>query len=653
MLKTGKKIFLLLLALALALGVLAGCDKSYKVTPLEGYVSSDNAAESNGGFVVKKDNWFYFVNGAQDYSTDNTFGSVVKGSLMRISETDLAAGNYSAADIVVPSLMISEDHTSGVFIYGDYVYYATPNTVRNINGEIESSYLNFKSTRLDGTETMRNYYAQVSDNTTAYRYVQIDGTVYLLYIDSTNTEIHSVNTQTGENTVLVSGYSNYAFDATDFNNPVVYYTMPVVKKNTYQYHADEAHAHSENESYNQLYCVRADATESPYTFDFSEGYVDTSLKEGDEGYEMEYVNFGTLILDGIGSEKSEASPFNHDWAEGVRIDSARGFTYAPVKYTDGTLILTVTNLDASVSFVYALDDAAIGSDWNSIAANPGSGSTGSLSPVSVSSDKATSSALYYEQDGSLYYIYVSTGNAITRIRVSSDAADRDYIGETTYLARQQEGATLLYLQDGYLYYSKAGTNGKSLYRIRYDGAAADYVQFGNESENLQDYRPTQYLALDYNSSWFAPEVVGGYLFFDNAESYAENYVYVLNNDLDNAQLKALNELYEDVQDTFTAVSAKFSNASNAAKYYFYTGDETTVYEEEHKGEYQAEDFEVLEAFVSCGSSHGFDFSNLKSGEEKANVQSFFYNRVGRVSEEDAETISDSLIAALLLTAEEE
>ena len=213
--KTGKKILLALLALALSLGVLAGCNGAYRSDPLDGYTPSENAAESNGGFVVKKDEWYYFINGAEDYSADNTYGNAVKGSLMRISETDLAAGNYGETDIVVPQLIVAQDYTSGIYIYGDYVYYATPNTTRNMEGTIESSYLDFKRSRLDGSETMSNYYVQVSDNTTAYRYVQVDGTVYLLYVDSSATEIHSYNTVTGANTVLVSGYTDYEFDTSD------------------------------------------------------------------------------------------------------------------------------------------------------------------------------------------------------------------------------------------------------------------------------------------------------------------------------------------------------------------------------------------------------------------------------------------------------
>lgn len=651
MLKSGKKILLLLLALALTLGVLAGCD-TYRTDPLDGYTSTDNAAESNGGFVVKKDEWFYFINGAESYTADNTFGSVVKGSLMRIHENDLAAGNYAESDIVVPQLVISEDYSSGIYIYGDYVYYATPNTSRNMDGEIVNSYLNFRRTKLDGTDTSSNY-VQLSDNAVPYRYVQVDGTVYLVYIDSTNTEIHSLNTATGVDNVIVSGYADYAFDESDTESPYIYYTMAVVKKNTYEYHAEESHSHSENEGYNQLWRISADATEEDaYDFDMTDGYVDTSLSEGDEGYAMEYTNYGELVLDGIGREKKEGTPFNIDWeADRGEIESARGYTYSIVEYTDGIAILSVTNLDASTAFVYALEDEDLAGDWSSIAANPGAHDSGSLTPIAISTTNATASALYYKEGDTLYYIYLGSDNAITRVEVSDSASDLDYIRDTTYLARSQSGAELLYLDDGYLYFSKAGTNGNALWRIRYDGAKSDYVSFGNASETPEEYRPTQYLQIDYNSSWFAPEVVGGYLFFSNAESYAENYVYAFNNGRTNTELKALNDLYEEVQDTFNSVAADFSEASEAIQYYFYVGNVDVLDEEKHKSEYQDEDFEVIDGFIAGSSDvHGYDFSVLKDESGAlANTQSYFYGRIGQLSEEDEETISDTLVSDLILT----
>ena len=641
MLKKGKKFLMLLLALALSAGTMAGCGKTLNRKPLDGYVSSENAAESNGGFVVKKDSWYYFINGAEDYSADNTFGNVVKGSLMRISETDLANGDYSKAEIVVPQLIITQDYTSGVYIYGDYVYYATPNTTKNMEGQIESSYLDFKRTKLDGSETKKDYYVQLSDNSTPYRYVQENGTVYLLYVDKTNSEIHSVNTQTGANTVLVSGYTDYAFD-TNAESGTVYYTMAVAVRDSYP--------NTTNEAYNQLYKVSASATESPYELDLSDGYTDSSKKEGDEGYEMEYVNLGTIVLDGIGSSKT-ATPFNHDYKEGLTIRSAGGYSYEIVKMTEGRVYLKVTSQDSSSSsFIYALADADVKDGWNSVTANPdlSNAEAGALQMVASTTDAATETALYYYQDGAQYYIYLDSGNVIHRIKVGSGAQN---IEEDVLLARNQEGATLQYLANGYLYFSKTGTNGNALWRIRYDGTQDDYNLMGPSADN-DDYTATQYLKIDYNSSWYVPETLNGYLFFSNAESYADNYVYVMKEPADNNALTALNEKYQDVQDAFTDISEKFSDASNAAKYYYYTGSTQTIYEAEHKDEYQQEDLEVLEAYATCGAAHGFNFNDLKDGDAAYNVQTYYYDLLGARSDADAESIADSLVTDLLLTKTE-
>ena len=79
----------------------SGCS-GYKPTALEGDISG--AVSSNGGFVVEKGNFVYFINGQEESNADNTYGEVVKGGLYRIAKTDLKAGNYEKAQAVVPCL---------------------------------------------------------------------------------------------------------------------------------------------------------------------------------------------------------------------------------------------------------------------------------------------------------------------------------------------------------------------------------------------------------------------------------------------------------------------------------------------------------------------------------------------------------------------
>ena len=84
-----------------------------------------------------------------------------------------------------------------------------------------------------------------------YRFVEVDGVVYCLHVDDTT--LYSYNTQTRTNTVLVENAgSDFFFDDSDPENPVVYYTMSVTQDMDTQNPSDV--------SYTQVYSVRADAT---------------------------------------------------------------------------------------------------------------------------------------------------------------------------------------------------------------------------------------------------------------------------------------------------------------------------------------------------------------------------------------------------------
>ena len=141
MLRKGKKILIALFALVLAVALFAACGRPYTSPKLDGDLSGE--VVSNGGFVVEKGDYVYFINGKEDYTAENKYGSAVKGSLMRISKEDLGAGNFGEVQTVVPLLVVSQDFTSGLYIYGDRVYYATPTTDKNVQGKVENSYLVF------------------------------------------------------------------------------------------------------------------------------------------------------------------------------------------------------------------------------------------------------------------------------------------------------------------------------------------------------------------------------------------------------------------------------------------------------------------------------------------------------------------------------
>jgi hypothetical protein len=231
----------------------AGCTPStYSLPKLDGEISAA-AATSNGGFVVEKGDYVYFINGKETYTASNYFG-VTKGGLMRIAKADLTAGNYGEAEMVVPMVFASQNYDSGIYIYGDYVYFATPTSDKDKYGTVLNNMLDFKRAKLDGTETMGGYMFRSESNSDEFRFVEVgegeDAVVYCMYVE--NGILKSYNTKTGEKKVLVEGASSYYFDETDKENATVYYTMSV---------KDKADSEAPEEfAYNQIYCVTPDAS---------------------------------------------------------------------------------------------------------------------------------------------------------------------------------------------------------------------------------------------------------------------------------------------------------------------------------------------------------------------------------------------------------
>ncbi|MGN1061747.1 MAG: hypothetical protein ACI4RO_01340, partial [Candidatus Scatosoma sp.] len=297
---------------------LVACGKS-GFTPPTGEIVG-NEVKSNGGFAVEKGNFVYFINGAEQSDADNTYGEAVKGALYRIDKAALKSGEYDKAQRVVPALFVAQNYDGGIFIYDDYVYFASPTTEKEKDGNVSNSWLSFKRAKIDGTSSKKEideYLFRLDDNTVSYRFVQgADKTVYCMYVkDST---LYSYNVSTGKTAVLVKGASAYYFDTENLENGNVYYLMDVPTNNT-------AGA-SSYENYNQLYCVTPDATVTvnadatsytvagyrTYEFDRASIVKDNADFDATDVSQYPYVNLGRLVLDGIGgvAPQNEKTQFN-------------------------------------------------------------------------------------------------------------------------------------------------------------------------------------------------------------------------------------------------------------------------------------------------------------------------------------------------------
>ncbi len=649
--------------MAVSSAFFAGCD--YQFTPLAGEVTGE--VSSQGGFVVQKGEYVYFINGVETHTSDNTYGTPVKGALMRIKTADVKAGK-NTAETVVPSLMVAADYTSGLYIYGDRVYYATPNTVGNTSGTVDNTVLSFRSAKLDGSDIQEHF--RVADNATVYRFVTVNDAVYIIYV--TDSTLASYNTATETDTTLAENVSAYVVSSSDKSDPYIYYTMSVSE-------GADTDAPYQFTTYNQIYRVRADVTEAPYEYTWDQEYLD------DHDGEAPYYNLGEIVLDGIG-RTDPITQFNHDATKEPNNRLSYGFTYTLQSYANGGIYFVRASQPSAGSSVgssgelYYLPTSAIDAEgWNSVSGNSvysPSNPAGALEVVASAADtsNASSAAYFYiEEDAASnlkhHYLYVS-GSYIYRVDVVNDGSGtKAQIGEGGQdklgIAFDASEATLIALDDSdetysYVYYTKTDGDGLSVQRAVYNGDAEDYRTLAAENEDHAPYKSVQVLDIQHVSSWYNYEVVDGVVFYANAKAYGENtYSYVWAADLtkadgsamNNAEVAELNEKYDKITDDTDGYIAKLSEEGNGklsgmVEYYFYTGERSAIDEniaesiENGQSEtylYSEEEQKAFDDFYN-GKGDAEQFKD-ESGTLYTTV-SYFTTRLGSMSESDREGFHD-------------
>ncbi len=582
-----RKIISILAAATLLTSTLAfaSCgDESYKGNKLDGYVSSENPAVSNGGFAVQKDDFVYYINGAEDYAVSNTYGKVKKGALMRISNADLKKGDYEKAQTVVPMLLVSQDYDSGFYIYGDYVYFATPTTDKDVeSGQVQSGYIDFKRAKLDGSWTMKDKYFHLSDRSSNFRFVEegegANKTVYCLYEE--DGALKSFNTKTEKTNVLVEGATEYIYDMQDLSSGTVYYTMGVT------YNVDSKNPTSA--PYNQVYKVNASATATAtkngyktsngreYTFDID------YLEDNEKGFKKNdyktypYVNLGELVLDGIGANYMDKISQGYNDKDAGTPEEISGYTYDLERYAQGGVYFTrtVVNLPPDVKALYYLSDTAIDADgWKSVSGN------GEVQTAAKNSSVLTNGAVFFGNEFDDYVYYAKDDTTLFKVEN----------GEEIAMAYGVADITLWKTEGNYLYYYASGDNGYKLSRINYTGEKSDYVNLSRTEE----YEPIHFNYVDFNSDWYKPEFFEGKLLYSGAQNLGLNayrYIYATEVPATNAELKAINEKYDEV----VKYIADFEDdkMEEALTYVFHTGEKSLLddvqklYDTIHINEYTA------------------------------------------------------------------
>ncbi len=235
-----KSLFTLVVLLMLALVVFSACDGATAFTPVT--MPSTGEVTSNGGIAVQYGDYIYYVNGYQGSSSaENTYTNTIRtGAIVRVKLADLetiinaydkelsttenteAIANLVSkkVELVVPNFYYSANTTNtslaGLYIFNNRIYITTPNQELTAGGNTQYDQLVLTSYALDGSDVKQHY--TFSSSSLSIMLSSVGNDVYATYV--TDSDLHSINVATGEDTTIVEEISSVNYDAT--NNTIFY-----------------------------------------------------------------------------------------------------------------------------------------------------------------------------------------------------------------------------------------------------------------------------------------------------------------------------------------------------------------------------------------------------------------------------------------------
>lgn len=476
-----KKIIVTLLAVIMSLGlVFAGCNQSstHYENKLDGL---DGKVASNGGFVVEKGDYVYFINGVAANTDDNTFGKPVTGALVRVKKSDLAkvadrdTETTAETQMVIPSLFVAGDMTSGFYMFDDKssVYFASPYTEKNKAGEVENGKLSFARASLDGKE--KTVIATVDDNTTVYRYVEKDGTVYLMIRTTVKDERSDDETATRAAIVV--------------------------------YNADNGE--------------KVFTSEKVGEYDFGEGTdIYYTVTPYDEELEQE-EKYNDIYRYDLGAEKAElvASGKGSLDATDGKGEGLTGATYSVIKNGSDALYIKVTYVDTSVATVteyraYMKKDGKV----------ENGGTVEVLNRGSANASKVFANTSYFASKNCIIYLDSTYGLSAYNYQFEGTQYNGDPIVDKTaslFCDSDLNGYTVKFWNDGYVYLTDSNNY---YYRVKVMGELINAD--GTEPTEPGEGKVEKVCVLASSTSWYLPEVIGDYFFSVYTASPYNSLVYV-------------------------------------------------------------------------------------------------------------------------------
>jgi len=208
--------------------ILTGCSS---IAPVEN--KSEEILYQGGSVVSVGDYLFYangFASGVDSYSdtSDSEYNTAKEYAyLSRVKKSDYKGELYSNDNAIDKiSDRIAGYSNSYMFVYGDYIYYATPNMHKTNENKYIWTYVSVMRCKLDGSDSKEVYTTSAyTADSAEIKAIKYNGKAYLMIYDGTNLTKIALGKSIDKAPVVFEGVTSVAMpdEGEDFNG-CIYYT---------------------------------------------------------------------------------------------------------------------------------------------------------------------------------------------------------------------------------------------------------------------------------------------------------------------------------------------------------------------------------------------------------------------------------------------
>lgn len=159
---------------------------AFKTTPREVY--DHYMVDENGEFILNDD--------------DEKIGDPLSTHFEYDADVDLIASK---------TIGTSGYEAGGIFIFDNYVFYASPNNKKNSKGDVQSSKIDFYRSLLDGSKTQKIYTTKTDDAAAPYMFYKWQDSYYLAVKDGTEIVSVKMGKKIGKSQVIAGDITTAYF----------------------------------------------------------------------------------------------------------------------------------------------------------------------------------------------------------------------------------------------------------------------------------------------------------------------------------------------------------------------------------------------------------------------------------------------------------